>query len=604
MQKFYKIFLFSFVLCVCIGAYYYFTPKKITQHEYEQKFNVANQLLMSGNNDQAIAVYKELLTSPYRYPAVYFNYGRALINKQLWQAAIDMFISALDLSIPVAHLAHFQIGVCYKNMGKNDEAIAHFKQAIANKSDYADAYYSVGTIWQEQDNLEAAADYFLKATELDPKYCPALIAVAIALRDMQSFDASIIYFQHAARFDPDNFHIYQALGDVLNMAGDWQKAIAMYQQACALNPECYEAFNNIGTIYAGQRGQLDKAYPYFMQGLKLKPDHGGIRAGLSAFYLVKGDYEKGWQEYEWRLSSYFDANRPTFNKPRWDGVTSLKGKKIVVHAEQGLGDTFQFIRYAQMLKKQGAHIVAAVQKPLVKILSRCAYLDSVIPLNTQLPEHDAHAELMSLPYLCKTRVESIPAPIPYLCADEELVTQWQNNFRDDKSFRIGICWQVEKSHDSDVYRAQGKTLSVGSSKRSIPLELFEQLVQIKNVKLYSLQKNAQEELALLQDKNAIHDFGPELDSKNGAFMDTAAIMKNLDLVITADTSVAHLAGGLGVPVWIMLPFPADWRWLLNRSDSPWYPSMRLFRKKFEHKDWCDVMGEVKVALNKRLGKLS
>lgn len=592
----------SFLLLgFAFACIYNFSYPTMDKAEFEVQFKHATQLLLDGNTDQAIKIYKTLVLVDSHYPSIHFNLGRAFLQKKEFDFAIKCFEQALSLHPNFAHLVHYHCAVAYDYKADNVHALEHLKKALVLNPEYADALHLAGILAQKNNELDQAYEYLRAAIAHNKDVRKSFIALGTAYRNEHKFDKAIDCFERAREIDPHDYYAYLMLGDVINMHGDPDRAIGMYKKACELNPQCHEAWNNLGTIYGGIKDDLKKSLYYLSKALEIKPEHAGTRGGISALYLCLGDYERGWKEYEFRLQPFFDPSPRIFDKPRWDGVASLHGKTIFLYAEQGLGDTFQFIRYAAMIKKQGANIIAEVQKPLVNIMKTCPYLDTVISKGDQIPTHDLQAPLMSLPYLCKTLLKTIPHEIPYLYPDAQLVAYWKDKLAADKNFKIGICWRVEQSHDSDVYRGYGKTVSVAGSKRSIALEAFEQLGKINGITLYSLQKDLKaDQIRASASRIKIHDFGSDYDTSHGSFMDTAAIMKNLDLVISADTSVAHLAGGLGVPVWILLPFPAEWRWMRDRADSPWYPTMRLFRKTPSDKDWSMLLSQIGSALRKRL----
>jgi len=305
--------------------------------------------------------------------------------------------------------------------------------------------------------------------------------------------------------------------------------------------------------------------------------------------LALGNFAQGWPAYEYRW-----VNPPSYNQQLKHYLArndTLAGKTVLLKTEYGLGDTLQFIRYAQKLKNKGATIIVESQKPLVQLLSLCPYIDTVIPAGGPLPNCNFTALLMSLPLIFDTTLETVPAHTPYLYADQQLTTYWQQQLSQDNKLKIGICWQADPHKNSNDTVAQKD-----AKKKSIPLNLLAQLSTLENVSLYSLQKiNGLEQLAQLPDIYTVHDFGSTIDEQHGPFMDIVAIIKNLDLVITIDTAIAHLAGGLGVPVWVVLPHTADWRWLLQRNNSPWYPTMQLFRQQSPD-NWQDVITTIRALL--------
>jgi hypothetical protein len=351
-----------------------------------------------------------------------------------------------------------------------------------------------------------------------------------------------------------------------------------------LKPDYVEAHYNLGNGLKDQ-GKLDEAIASYGRALELNPDYADAHWNRSLLWLLKGDFDQGWPEYEWRWRTAQVASR-TFPEPRWDGG-SLAGKTILLHAEQGLGDTIQFIRYAPLVQRLGATVIVECQKPLQPLLTSCAGIDQLFGEGDPLPECATQAPLLSLPGIFRTSLSSIPAAVPYLFAAPALIERWQEELRDVHGCRIGINWQ-------------GRPKPGHWRQRSIPLGQFAALAEIPGVRLIGLQKGAgREELTQAEEGFPVLDLGDEVDQAAAPFMDTAAIMMNLDLVITSDTAAAHLAGSLGVPVWLALPWAPDWRWLLDRGDSPWYPTMRLFRQR-QRGDWAGVFAELRQALCERL----
>jgi hypothetical protein len=268
----------------------------------------------------------------------------------------------------------------------------------------------------------------------------------------------------------------------------------------------------------------------------------------------------------------------TFAEPRWDG-SPLDGRRILLHLEQGLGDTLQFIRYAPLVKARGGTVLLECPVELMPLLSRCQGIDRLLARGDELPAFDVHAPLLSLPLLCRTTLTTIPARLTYLFADPDVVDHWRRDLASVSAFKIGIVWQGNPDYVNDRYR-------------SIPLAEFEPLARVPGVRLYSLQKGkGTDQLRALAGRFEIVELVPELDAAGGTFTETAAIMKNLDLVIGPDTAAVHLAGGLGVPVWVALMGRADWRWLRDRDDSPWYPTMRLFRQR-QARNWKPVLERI------------
>ncbi len=335
--------------------------------------------------------------------------------------------------------------------------------------------------------------------------------------------------------------------------------------------------------------QHEQALTFYKKAIALNPSHEEARLGFSKALLACGYFDLGWKEFEYRMDNSQEFQR-YFKYPDLD-LKSLKGKRIVLLAEWGLGDTLHFVRYAKKLKELGATVYLQTFGPLVKLLSACPYLDKVIRQGDPLPKADTRIPLLSLPLVFKTTLDTMPTDIPYLYAQNDLIEQWHKKICPDKNFKIGICWHAKPIYLEDhVY-----------TRRSVPLEKFLPLTALPGISLYSLQKNFGTN-ELNETMHRIQTFGSELDEVHGPFMDTAALIKNLDLVISADTSIVHLAGGLGTPTWVLLPYSAEWRWLHNRSDSPWYPnSMRLFRQE-KPGDWDTVVRHIATALETLLNE--
>jgi hypothetical protein len=322
-------------------------------------------------------------------------------------------------------------------------------------------------------------------------------------------------------------------------------------------------------------GQYDEALGRFDQALAIQPALAEARCDRGMLRLVQGDFAAGWPDYQWcRQSSGGWERAPG---PQWDG-SPLDGRGILLYVEQGYGDALQFIRYAPLVKARGGRVIVACPGRLIPILSTCRGIDEFYDSQSddQPPPFHAHAALTSLPGIFQTDLDSIPADVPYLSAGGELVEHWRKQLGDDGPLRVGINWQGNPKYGWDSYR-------------SVPLAQFAPLADVERVRLFSLQKGfGIEQLALAP--LAVNDLGSRLDH-DAAFCDTAAVVRNLDLVITSDTALAHLAGALGAPVWVALPFGPDWRWLLHREDSPWYPTMRLFRQP-RFGDWPAVFRRI------------
>ncbi|MCL6433920.1 MAG: tetratricopeptide repeat protein, partial [Leptolyngbyaceae cyanobacterium HOT.MB2.61] len=437
------------------------------------------------------------------------------------------------------------LGVILCRNGQTEAAIAHFQQALQQQPDFADAWCNLGSALREQGQAEEAIAHYRWAISLNPNHADAHYNLAMALQEQDQLEEALIHCQQAAALKPDFVEAHYSLGFVLRRLGRLEEAIASYRRALHLAPNYPEAHKNLGHAL-----------------------------------LLKGDLATGFAEYEWRWQQKNWSPR-SFSQPLWDG-SSLSGKTILLHAEQGMGDTIQFIRYVSLVKRCGGKVIVECQPLLRRLLETVSDIDHLVPQGSPLPPFDVHAPLLSLPHILGTTLDSIPANIPYLSPPSPLPASLTTNNQlttDLPPFllKIGLVWAGNPAHKNDRYR-------------SCKLEWFQSLLDLPGICFYSLQKgDAAADLQRFQ--FPIHDLGAELED----FADTAAAIAQLDLVISVDTAVAHLAGALGKPVWLLLSYAPDWRWLLERQDSPWYPTLRIFRQK-QPGDWQSVFEQLQVAL--------
>ena len=523
-----------------------YTPQE--QHRpqiqsFDELFIYANKFFAQNNFDEAVSYYKQALAIRPTCPQVFFNMGLAL-NKQK----------------------------------KHTAAIHAFKQAILHKIDYPKAHVQLGKTLHTLKQTKEAIEHYRLALLYDPKLTTVRLLLARLYNEQHMFTQSIELLKKSLNIEPENIHLLFELANTYNTINQIQDALAIYKKLLAKQP------NNVAFLYntaytLKKMGKIEEALPYYNKTLELKPDHSEAHFSRGLAYLTYGDFLRGWAEYEWRWQRPKHGSKRNYTQPRWDG-SPLNGKTILLHAEQGLGDTFQFIRFAQIAKNRGGCVIAAVQSPLVDILSLCPYLDHVISTKDTPPPFDVHAPIMSLPFILKTTIDTVPCDTPYLYADQKLVEYWQEQLAYDNNFKVGICWQGNCNYSTPFLRAV-------VAQKSIKLNQLTPISTIPGISIYNLQKKTGEE-QLPSAHFKLHTFDSDFDESHGRFMDTAAVMKNLDLVITVDTSICHLAAGLGVPTWNILPNPADWRWMLNRTDTPWYPTMRLFKQP-KSGDWNSVI---------------
>lgn len=405
----------------------------------------------------------------------------------------------------------------------------------------------------------------------------------------EQFADAIACYKNIIENNPQDINALFQIGCCYLNIGEKEKAIAAFNALLQIDPHAIPAKYNLAYTYK-TFGDIDKAIEMYTEILETDPDYDPAHLALGFAYITQGDFERGWQQHSRYLrqsGKNGDALRTLLEND------TVAYQRILLRPEGGLGDTINFIRYAERLKHMGADIIVACQKQLIPLLSRCNYVDQFLPTDVAMPAYDAEATLMSLPAIFEDTDETTPQNIPYIFADPALVKLWQQKLAHDNNFKIGICWQVDAHND------QSKLLI---ARRGYPLQSFATLADLENVSFYSLQKyDGVEQLATISPQFTLQAFD-DLDDKSGPFMDTAALMKNLDLVITVDTAVAHLAGALGCNVWLLHPYAtADWRWIHGKTESHWYPTMRIF-KQHEAFDYDGVMQEVKQELEKLIQK--
>lgn len=465
------------------------------------------------------------------------------------------------------------------------EAIDCQQRLVELNPDSAAAHNNLGAVLLDQGSLDAATASFQHAVRLKPDLAEAHSNLADALaRQGQPVAAEAEYLE-AIRLQPHLVGAHYNLGVLLQAADRWDESIASYQRTIAAQPDHVEALTNLGVTLI-ECLRLCEAADCFERALRLRPGDPTALESRGIVRLKRGDYTNGWPDMEARWQRKGLKAR-VWNRPEWQGE-DVAGRAVLAYAEQGLGDTLQFVRYARLLRERGARTVVECQAPLALLLSGCPGVDQVVAQGSPLPDYDFQIPLVSLPRVFQSTLDNVPSE-PYLAPQPDLAAHWRQELQTLGGFRIGIAWQGNPSYRYDKWR-------------SIPLREFQPLAEVANARLVSLQKGAgSEQLAALGGAFPVLDLAARLDETTGPFLDTAAAMTVLDLVVTSDSAVAHLAGALGVPVWLALPHASDWRWLLDRYDSPWYPSMRLFR---QHRpgDWASVFRRMATALRKHASR--
>lgn len=536
-------------------------------------FSLGNALKANGRLAEAIDSYIHALQATPRSAHIYTNLGLALAAQGRLEEAISSYHTALGLDQNDVN-ARLGLGVALYRQDKLDEAIACYRQAIAIQPNHADAHNNLGTALAEMNNHEEAVSCYRRAIAIQPNHADAYNNLGLALHELDRVDEAIASCKRALEINPNSVSTLTNIGFILTRRGLLEDGIAYYRKAIAIQPTYADAHNNLGAALV-DLGHMGEAIEWYRRALAIHPDDADIHFHLSLALLRIGDFEHGWEEYEWRWRRKKKQKLfRSYPQPMWDG-SDLNGRTILLWAEQGLGDTLQFIRYAASVKKRGARVVVECQPSLVQLLETAEGVDQVIGGGSVLPPFDIHLPLLSLPERLGTLLDTIPAKVPYLRASTAFkpeISAILKNLGNKK--RVGIVWAGNPAQWQNHFR-------------SCPLSFFKKLAECPDVALIGLQKNIDGSANTPVTDYPIHHISPYLDD----FSDTAAAITQLDLVITVCTSVAHLSGALGLPTWVLLHFAADWRWLLNRDDTPWYPTMRLFRQRSLW-DWPEVLDRV------------
>lgn len=537
--------------------------------------NLGSALFMLGRHAEAVECYRAALKIAPHDPRSLNSLGNALRHLKQLDAAVECGREAVRLAPDFAE-AHSNLGLALDTWGDQEAALIHCRKAVQLRPDFPEGWSSLALVLRGLGQLDEAVAAGRELLRLRPKDTEAGYQLGQMLMQQDRWDEACALFQSILQQDPDRVDVRISLADGLWRQDRLAEALEQCDDAVRRRPQLATTHNARGAIVL-KYGRYADALASFDRALQNDADFAEAHFNRAMVLLVQGRLEEGWRDYEWRWRCKRFVARPS-PRPFWDG-TPLQGRSIVLAAEQGLGDTLQFVRYAPLVKQRGGEVTVVCPFYLLPLLSRCAGIDRLVAREGHLPDCDAHTPLLNLPALFGTTLTSIPGTIPYLYPDNGLVCRWRNELARLPGFKIGIAWQGNRDHPMDPLR-------------SVPLAQFTPLAR-QGVHLISLQKG--EKATHSPTPFALVDWSDRLDMTTGAFMDTAAIMKSLDLVITTDTAIAHLAGGLGVPVWVALAYVPDWRWLLDRDDTPWYPTMRLFRQRSPQR-WDDVFARMATEL--------
>jgi len=505
--------------------------------------NAAVQCYEAGRLDAAQQLCREILHNEADHPDALHLLGVIAYKTGRYEEAIDLIRRAIAQKRQAPQF-HNTLGVVLRATGRLEEAMAAYEQALLLDAGYAEAHHNMGNVFFSQRRYAAAVEKYNRVISLDPQRIEAYNSSAIALQYLGQYDAAIERCREVLLRKPDYAEAYNTAASILLKKGHCAEAIENYRRALQLKADYAEAHSNLGMTL-----------------------------------LSCGQFEEGWAEYAWRLKTDKAAHLRGRPAPCWDGA-SFAGKRLLVRHEQGFGDNIQFMRYLPMVKRLGGKVTCEVPRPLVGLSAGLPGVDEVVEVQSgtaSAGQFDLHVPLLELPKIFRTTLETIPADVPYLYADPAKAQYWRPRFsRTD--LNVGIVWAGQPAHPED-------------QTRSCHLRHFLPLSQIAQVRLFGLQKGSAAAQAKDLAAGSLLNVGEQLED----FTDTAAVVENLDLIISVDTAVLHLAGAMAKPVWALLPSSPDWRWMLDRPDSPWYPTMKLFRQP-QYGRWDDVFRRVSQEL--------
>ena len=565
-----------------------------------------------GDRAQALACFENALAIDPNHAQGLYNQGKALKESGRPAEALASYDRLLALA-PGNADGHFSRGNVLAELKRFDEALQSYDHALALRPQHIESITNRGSMLQALKRLPEALESLDRALTLHPRNAETLAKRAAVLAALSRFTEASADYEAALALRPDNAAILNGLGNTLASVGQYEEAIATYDRALAARPHYAEAHNNKGSALK-RRDRFDEALASFEQALGIAPDYaeahfnrGVTLADLMRFdealacygkalavrpdyaeahfneatlRLLLGDY-RGWEKYEWRKREQIANSQQAFPQPVWSGNEPLEGKTILLHAEQGMGDTIQFARYAPLVAAKGGRAVLRVPRALQSLMRTLAGAPEVVSRDDPLPAFDVHCSLLSLPLAFGTDAATIPATVPYVSALPDRVIDWSERLELAMAgdVRVGLAWSGNAAHKND-------------RNRSIAFDRLAPALDVAGVKFVVLQTDlrAGDADAIRDHPNVMH-FG----DAHRDFADTAALIATLDLVISVDTAVAHLAGALGKPVWVLLPLMPDWRWMIGRDDSPWYPTARLFRQEARG-DWGGVIAPVATEL--------
>ncbi len=497
------------------------------------------------------------------------------------ELAVDLFGKAIEIDPGNADVFANR-GIAFKNLALYDEAVASYDRAIALKPDYTEAHYNRGIALKDLKRFDEAVASFDRAIALKPDFAQAHTNRGVALQDLGRTDEALASHDRAMSLRPSDAEVHCNRGVALQSLNRLDEAVASHDQAIALKPDFAQACSNRGNVLQDLM-RLDDAMASYDRAIAIQPDYAKAHLDKAISLLLLGDFDSGWAMYEWRWKAEETAGK-TKHPPEtlWLGAEPVKGKTLLLHAEQGLGDSIQFCRYARLVGSLGANVLLEVPRALIGLFESLEGVGNLVAMGKPLPAFDLHCPLLSLPLAFKTAIDTIPNPDAYLASKPEKRKTWSEALGEKTKPRVGLVWSGSTGHKND----RNRSLTLEKLMAHLP----------GHFEYVSLQSEVRE-----VDRKTLHDSAiRHYEGRIEDFSDTAALCDLMDLVISVDTSVAHLAGALGKTTWVLLPYMPDWRWLLDREDSPWYRSVKLYRQP-HYGQWEPVLRRVAMELPICLG---
>jgi Flp pilus assembly protein TadD len=529
-----------------------------------------------GEIENARALYQQILAREPKHAESLHFLGMLRFQAGDFSVALPLVEKSIVLN-PRNGAFRTNLGIVLAAMGRLSEAIAAYRYAAGLAPGTPEPLYNLGRAYEQVGQRDLAIKAYRQAIGFAPNFAKAWGNLGAALRAKGDWQEAVKACREALRLQPNLLGAPANLANALSDIGQFDEAIALYRRALEIAPEHAETWSGLGLALRGA-GQLGEALAACQRAAALRPERAVVQWNLAHVLLLMGQFAEGWAAYEWRWGvPEFPSKRRDFTQPAWRGE-DLAGRTILLHAEQGMGDTIQFVRYAPLVAARGGAVMLECQPSLARLLESAPGVARVIPAGQALPSFDVQVPLLSLPHVFKTGLHSIPASTPYLQPPADATARWAESLKSDGRKRIGLAWAGNPQQRYAVHK-------------TVPLAALAPLIAQDKAQFFSLQVgDASGDLTRLPRPRVI-DLAPQLQD----FAETAAAIRALDLVITADTVVAHVAGALGKPCWVMLQAVPDWRWLLERDDCPWYPGMRLFRQA-KAGDWSAVISQVDAAL--------